>query len=99
MKKIRQLLFGVIASIFAFGMMSCNGGSSKTKTTIDIYALNDFHGAFNYVQNSYTGLSRIGKYLMDEKAKNPDNTQLLYQVAICGKEVLIVKFKSWCFRH
>jgi 5''-nucleotidase/2'',3''-cyclic phosphodiesterase and related esterases len=77
MKKIRQLLFGVIASIFAFGMMSCNGGSSKTKTTIDIYALNDFHGAFNYVQNSYTGLSRIGKYLMDEKTKNPDSTIII----------------------
>ena len=40
--------------------------------TIDIYSINDFHGAFSYSQDDeQTGFSRIATYLLNKKEENP----------------------------
>ena len=40
--------------------------------TIDIYSVNDFHGAFSYSKDDeQTGFSRIATYLLNKKEENP----------------------------
>lgn len=38
---------------------------------VDIYSINDFHGAFSYKQDEQIGLSRIVEYLLKKKEENP----------------------------
>ena len=40
-------------------------------TRVDIYAINDFHGSFEYKEGEQTGLSRIVEYLLKKKEENP----------------------------
>lgn len=61
-----------------------NGGNDEPpiqkveKRTLNFYALNDFHGSYLYDESySQTGLSRIGKYLMDKKNEDKENTFIL----------------------
>ena len=74
-------LFIVLSLVF---VSSCNNANTPgnlepndKETTIDFYALNDFHGAVEYQAGKQTGLSRIGKYLLDIKEKKPDTTVIL----------------------
>ena len=84
MKKFKNIL---LAGLLALLMISCgpttggdDGGddiiNTDASTTLNIYGLNDFHGAF-LETSSFTGLSKIGKYLMDIKEKDPENTIIL----------------------
>lgn len=47
-------------------------------TTLDFYAINDFHGAVEYLPSSdEPGITRLGTYFGQEKAKNPDGNVIL----------------------
>lgn len=46
------------------------------ENVINIYTLNDFHGAL-LAEGDMPGLSRIGKYLLDEKTNKPEQTVIL----------------------
>lgn len=82
-----NLLLGTLL-LSSFIITSC-GTSNKeevpqeetpTTKTIDIYGINDFHGAFTYdKETKQTGLSRIGNYLIEQKKKNPDTTFIVSQ--------------------
>ena len=59
-----------------FTVSVLNPGESY-ESSLDVYQLNDFHGAFSYDEKAHqTGLSRIGHYLLEKKSKNP-NTIIL----------------------
>lgn len=84
----RNLILGM-TMMFTFIVTSCgskddgeiiNPPSEPVTKTIDIYGINDFHGAFTYDKESkQTGLSRIGNYLIEQKTKNPDTTFIVSQ--------------------
>ena len=86
--KIRNLIFSTFM-VFTFLVTSCStkenegdGASNKDpiRKTIDIYGVNDFHGAFTYDKDSkQTGLGRIGNYLINQKNENPDSTFIVSQ--------------------
>lgn len=54
-----------------------NNNNDDTVKTINFYSLNDFHGAIEYQTGKQAGISRIGNYLMTEKANNPNTTFIL----------------------
>lgn len=82
MKKFINLIL-----IFAFALIltSCNdeqdpndNGDKNMNNIINIYTLNDFHGAiFEDRAAGEIGISRIGHFLRTEKEKNPNNTIIL----------------------
>jgi len=82
MGKVIKFIAKISFIVSSFFMVGCANDSSNNNETIDtkkeinIYALNDFHGAF-LSSSSYTGLSKIGEYLINEKTNNPDGTIIL----------------------
>ena len=76
-KKCKILISTIIVGMF-LSLVSCGNKSRATdfEGDINIYALNDFHGAFER-STSYAGLSSIGNYLYQEKTNNPDSTFIL----------------------
>lgn len=87
MKKINLTL--AFLALFTFAITSCgkiNDDNNDEEDnlpinkTIDIYGINDFHGAFSYDKDAkQTGLSRVGNYLIEQKNKNPDTTFIVSQ--------------------
>lgn len=84
MKKI----FVVIPLLSIFLFASCDGFSNSSseirtgKQTISIYAINDFHGAINYTDNSdirkvEPGLAKVATYLKSKKQEDPEHTVIL----------------------
>jgi 2',3'-cyclic-nucleotide 2'-phosphodiesterase (5'-nucleotidase family) len=51
-------------------------GNPTENDVINIFTLNDFHGAI-FQDGDEAGISRIGAYLMAEKAANPDSTVIV----------------------
>jgi len=51
-------------------------GNPTDNNVINIFTLNDFHGAI-FQDGDEAGISRIGAYLMAEKAANPDSTVIV----------------------
>lgn len=53
-------------------------GEKVEERTLNIFALNDFHGATLYDERySQAGLSKIGNYLINQKTENKDNTIII----------------------
>ncbi len=52
-----------------------NGGNMPSNL-INIYAINDFHGAI-FEDGDELGISKMGAFLKSEKTKNPENTIIL----------------------
>lgn len=79
-KSFKILSFLSIPLLFLL-LTSCSNTSNEVKVeerTLNIYALNDFHGAFLFDEkNEQAGLSRIGQFLINEKENNPQNTIVL----------------------
>lgn len=75
MKKIK-IITALLFTIFS--LVGCNQQVPEVKNEIlDIYGLNDFHGAFSEdTRNGYAGLSKIGAYLTSKVEDNP-NTLLV----------------------
>lgn len=82
MKKVRKinLLFLLVVPFLS----SCNSnqmpdlGEKAETRTLEIYALNDFHGSFMYDEDQkQTGFSKIGNYLINGKKNNPENTFII----------------------
>src|SRR5690554_2041853 len=79
MKKIVKL---ILTFLFVFILISCNeekvDKNQKMENVINIYTLNDFHGAiFENKSAGEIGLSKIGNFLKTVKEKQPNNTVIL----------------------
>ncbi len=82
MIKKKFILVLNLISFFSVSLYSCSNeedlGERVEERTLNFYALNDFHGAFLYDKSEkQTGLSRIAKFLIDEKSKDPENTFII----------------------
>lgn len=87
MKKMnifKKIFFTVVISLFSVSLFSCNSnkdedlGTKVEERTLNFYALNDFHGALLYDESyEQTGLSKIGRYLIDKKSSDPENTFII----------------------
>ena len=76
----KKYTIGLFIPLVLFSLFSCNNNVNKEdedlkekveERTLNFYAVNDFHGSYLYDESySQTGLSRIGKYLIDEKTKD-----------------------------
>ena len=82
MNKYKKLTF-ISLFLIAF-LSSCNSnnmpdlGEKVESRTLEIYALNDFHGSFMYDESiKQTGFSKIGNFLLNEKKTNPENTIII----------------------
>lgn len=78
MNELKTLLLSIccVPLLFSCGPKSGNKNGVETKT-INIYTISDLHSAFLYNETEKTtGLSRIGKYLIDKKNFDSDNTLL-----------------------
>lgn len=83
MKKLFNLLI-IVLSLFV--LTSCkpeeidkqpdDKGNTKMSGILNIYTLNDFHGAI-FESGNEIGISKIGNFLIDEKTNKPDNTIIL----------------------
>lgn len=83
----KKYTIGLFIPLVLFSLFSCNNNVNKEdedlgvkveERTLNFYAVNDFHGSYLYDESySQTGLSRIGKYLIDEKTKDPENTFII----------------------
>ena len=73
MKKLRAFLLSICCLPLLF---SCGPKTKNNETkTINIYTISDLHNAFLYNETEKTtGLSRIGKFLIDKKSVDPNNT-------------------------
>jgi len=83
MKKFKQLLYIFILLFLSLGLVACadpidnpNVDPVEVVDRLDVYFLNDFHGAVEEGDNS-RGLARIGQYLTNQKNYEPDKTLLL----------------------
>ena len=88
-RKILLMILGITPLLFSCNPTEGNNNGNNNNNinddkpkveerTLDFYALNDFHGAYLYNENySQTGLSRIGKFLKDKKALDPENTFII----------------------
>lgn len=79
MKKIVKI---ILTFLFVFILISCNeekvDKNGKMENVINIYTLNDFHGAiFENKSAGEIGLSKIGNFLKTVKEKQPNNTVIL----------------------
>lgn len=79
MKKV-SLLFLLVVPFLS----SCNSnqmpdlGEKVESRTLEIFALNDFHGSFMYDEDQeQTGFSKIGNYLINAKESDPKNTFII----------------------
>lgn len=82
-----KLLNIFLIVLFALTLTSCvetniDNDEDKDKVEmgnfINIYTINDFHGAiFENASTKEIGISKIGEFLKNEKAKNPLNTVVL----------------------
>ena len=78
MKKLVTFLFIVSLSFITSCSQEEDLGYKAPERTLNFYALNDFHGAFLYDEESkQAGLSRIGNFLIEQKENNPENTFIL----------------------
>ncbi|HQC74820.1 MAG TPA: 5'-nucleotidase C-terminal domain-containing protein, partial [Bacilli bacterium] len=57
-------------------VISVNVLEETTSNTLNIFTLNDFHGAV-FLDDDEAGISRIGKYLLDQKTNYPHQTILI----------------------
>ncbi|MGD9886608.1 MAG: 5'-nucleotidase C-terminal domain-containing protein [Bacilli bacterium] len=57
-------------------VMTVNVLGNSNISTINIFTLNDFHGAV-FLDDDEAGFSRIGKYLIDQKTNYPNQTVIL----------------------
>lgn len=79
----KRLKYLLLLPVTLFLFTSCNNkeedlGIKVEERTLNFYALNDFHGSYLYDEDyTQTGLSKIGKYLMDKKDSDPENTFIL----------------------
>ena len=77
-RKTKILICYLICGLL-FSLVGCDNENNEVKDIegdINIYALNDFHGAFEKT-NSSPGFSAIGNYLYNEKFSNLDSTIIL----------------------
>lgn len=70
MRKVLVYVTGLLLGILLFGC------KNMPVDELNIYALNDFHGAV-LENGEEPGLSRLGKFLMDEKKAHPKETVIL----------------------
>ena len=78
MKKLVTFLFIVSLSFITSCSQEEDLGYKAPERTLNFYALNDFHGAFLYDEESeQAGLSRIGNFLIEQKENDPENTFIL----------------------
>ena len=88
MKKIINIFLVIISLFILSGCLDetiddnddHNNGDNITdmENVINIYTLNDFHGAiFENESAREIGISKIGRYLIDKKTKNPENTVII----------------------
>lgn len=80
MKKIFILIPLLSAFLFAScdGINSSSGEKRTGKETINLLAINDFHGAINYDESvNEPGLAKVATYLKGKKAADPEHTVIL----------------------
>ena len=82
MKKYKKL--GLLSLIIVPFVSSCGGpempdlGDKVESRTLEIYALNDFHGAFMYDEEAkQAGFSKTGNFLINKKKNDPENTVII----------------------
>jgi len=79
MKKYLHLILMIFLTVC---LVSCVDEVDEDSPTMDniinIYAINDFHGAiFENTSNGEIGISKLGNYLINEKQKHPENTVII----------------------
>lgn len=72
MKKILGIVF---IAILTLAMIACTNEEDQVYK-INIYALNDFHGAI-FENEKELGIARIGDFLIKEKTNNPNSTVII----------------------
>lgn len=76
--KLSILSLLVLPFLSACGPTMPDLGEKVESRTLEIYVLNDFHGAFMYDESTkQTGFSKIGNFLINEKKNNPQNTVIV----------------------
>ena len=77
MNKFKKIIMSFAIFTLFTSLVSCGEEKVVRPTNLEgditIYALNDFHGAYEET-SSAAGMSRIGNYLINKKTQNPDNT-------------------------
>jgi len=80
---MKKLLSLIIVFVLLSTLNGCvkdktddNGETGGGESIINIYTLNDFHGAI-FEDGNEVGISKLGKFLITEKNNNPDTTFII----------------------
>ena len=75
-KNFLSVFLILIISFISYGCFEEKHRPAGKDITLNIYVVNDFHGALLETAND-VGISKIGEYLLDRKISEPDNTLVI----------------------